>query len=100
MSEIEEELRRYQMLRFASRVGFKPPYFYNRSLRNRLYRVSASVLVITGEGDTIVSRVHSETYARLIPGAAEAKVIVNAGHSVHVEQADATACCVLDFLGR
>jgi len=28
-----DEVRRYQMLRLSSRIGFKPPYFYNRSLR-------------------------------------------------------------------
>ncbi|MGE5306502.1 MAG: alpha/beta fold hydrolase [Alphaproteobacteria bacterium] len=100
MGEIEEELRRYQMLRFASRVGFKPPYFYNRSLRNRLHRISSPALVITGENDAMVPHAHSETYSRLIPGAGDVKIIPNAGHSVHVEQADATACCVLDFLGR
>jgi pimeloyl-ACP methyl ester carboxylesterase len=100
MGEIEEELRRYQMLRFSSRVGFKPPYFYNRSLRNRLQRIAAPALVITGESDAMVPRAHSETYARLIPGAAEATIIGNAGHSVHVEEPEATARCILDFLGR
>jgi pimeloyl-ACP methyl ester carboxylesterase len=97
MGEIEEELRRYQMLRFSSRIGFKPPYFYNRSLRNRLRRISAPALVITGERDNMVPRSHSETYARLIPGADGVKIIANAGHSAHVEEAEATARCVLEF---
>jgi pimeloyl-ACP methyl ester carboxylesterase len=100
MGEIEEELRRYQMLRFGSRVGFKPPYLYNRSLRNRLRRISAPALIITGENDKMVPRAHSETYARLIPGADGVTTIGNAGHSVHVEQPDATARCLLDFLGH
>ena len=98
MGEMEEELRRYQMLRFGSRVGFKPPYFYNRSLRNRLHRITGPALVITGEHDHMVPRVHAETYARLIPGAGDVKVIADAGHSVHVEEAESTAKCVLDFL--
>jgi pimeloyl-ACP methyl ester carboxylesterase len=100
MGEIDQELRRYQMLRFSSRVGFKPPYFYNRSLRNRLQRISAPALIITGERDNMVPRAHSETYARLIPGAGEVTVIPDAGHSVHVEQPDVTARRVLEFLGR
>jgi pimeloyl-ACP methyl ester carboxylesterase len=100
MGDIDDELRRYQMLRFGSRVGFKPPYFYNRPLRNRLHRIGAPALVITGEHDHMVPRVHAETYARLIPGAGEVKVFANAGHSVHVEEAEATARCVLDFLAR
>ena len=30
------ELSRYKTMRFASRIGFDPPYFYNRKLRARL----------------------------------------------------------------
>ena len=49
--ELEDEVRRYQMLRLSSRIGFKPPYFYNRSLRNRLHRITSPTLVIWGEKD-------------------------------------------------
>ena len=43
--EMEDEVRRYQMLRLSSRIGFKPPYFYNHSLRNRLHRI-----IVAGAG--------------------------------------------------
>jgi len=43
MGNLEDELRRYQMLRFSSRIGFKPPYFYNRPLRERRVVSVASV---------------------------------------------------------
>jgi pimeloyl-ACP methyl ester carboxylesterase len=98
--ELEDEVRRYQMLRFGSRIGFKPPYFYNRPLRNRLHRVSPPALVIWGEKDNMVPRSHGEAYAKLIPGAKELKVISGAGHSVHVEKPDETAKLVLDFLAK
>ena len=98
--ELEDEVRRYQMLRFCSRIGFKPPYFYNRPLRNRLHRVSSPALVVWGEKDNMVPRSHGETYAKLIPGAKELKVISGAGHSVHVEKPDETAKLVLDFLAK
>ena len=98
--ELEDEVRRYQMLRFGSRIGFKPPYFYNRPLRNRLHRVSSPTLVICGEKDNMVPRAHGETYARLLPNAQSLKVIDHAGHSVHVEQPDVTAKMVLDFLAK
>jgi pimeloyl-ACP methyl ester carboxylesterase len=98
--ELEDEVRRYQMLRFGSRIGFKPPYFYNRPLRNRLHRVSSPALVIWGEKDNMVPRAHGEAYAKLIPGAKELKVISGAGHSVHVEEPDETAKLVLDFLAK
>ncbi len=98
IGELEDELRRYQMLRFGSLIGFKPPYFYNRTLRNRLHRISAPTLVIWGEKDNFVPRSHGETYARSIPRAGELKVIPQAGHSVIVEQPEMTAQTINDFL--
>ncbi len=94
---LEDELRRYQMLRFSSRIGFRPPYFYNRSLKNRLRRISAPALVLWGEEDHMVPLGHGETYAHSIPRAG-LKVIQQAGHSVQVEMADLTAQMVLDFI--
>ncbi len=96
--EIEEELRRYQMLRFSSRIGFQPPYFYNRSLKNRLHRILAPTLVVWGEDDHMVPLSHGETYARSIPKAQGIKIIKQAGHSVHVEAPDLASPIVSDFL--
>jgi pimeloyl-ACP methyl ester carboxylesterase len=100
MGELDEELRRYQMLRFASRIGFKPPYFYNHTLKNRLYRIASPTLVIWGENDAMVPPVHGETYARAIPNAVKLKVVAGAGHSVQVERPEATAEMVVDFLAE
>jgi pimeloyl-ACP methyl ester carboxylesterase len=98
MGKLEDELRRYQMLRFGSRIGFKPPYFYNYSLVNRLYRIAAPALIIWGEKDNMVPRSHGETYARSIPNAQPLRIVGEAGHSAHVEKPDATAQLILDFL--
>jgi pimeloyl-ACP methyl ester carboxylesterase len=98
--ELEDEVRRYQMLRFSSRIGFKPPYFYNRALKNRLHRVRSPALVIWGEQDHMVPRVHGETYARSLPNAQPLKIIDGAGHSVYVEKPAETANLVLDFLAK
>jgi pimeloyl-ACP methyl ester carboxylesterase len=98
--ELEDEVRRYQMLRLSSRIGFKPPYFYNRPLRNRLHRITAPALIIWGEKDNFVPRSHGETYARLIPGANELKVIAGAGHSVLVEKPQEVAQLVCEFLAK
>jgi pimeloyl-ACP methyl ester carboxylesterase len=100
MGEMEDEVRRYQMLRFSSRIGFKPPYFYNRPLRNRLHRITSLALVIWGEKDNFVPRSHGETYAKLLPNCSELKIIPGAGHSVIAETPDETAKLVLDFLER
>ena len=98
--ELEDEVRRYQMLRFSSRIGFKPPYFYNRSLRNRLHRIISPALVIWGEKDNFVPRAHGETYAKLIPNSGELRIIAGAGHSAHVERPEETAKPIVDFLGE
>ena len=95
--EIEDEVRRYQMLRLSSRIGFKPPYFYNYSLRNRLHRVSAPALVIWGEKDGMVPNAHGEVYAAGIPGAKLA-IVSGAGHSPQAEKPEETAQLISQFL--
>ena len=100
MGEMEDELRRYQMLRFSSRIGFKPPYFYNRPLRNRLHRITSPALVIWGEKDNFVPRSHGETFAKLLPNCSELKIIPGAGHSVIVEKPEETTKLVADFLNQ
>lgn len=97
--ELDDELRRYQMLRFGSRIGFRPPYFYHRALRNRLYRIAAPTLVLWGREDRMVPLEHGEAYASGIASAE--KLFVNrAGHSLHVERPELAAQAVLGFLAR
>lgn len=96
--DIDEELRRYQMLRFGSWVGFKPPYFYNRSLTNRLYRIESPSLVIWGDHDKLVPNAHGKRFAELLPGCMGLKTVKDAGHSVVAEQPDAAAKLVAEFL--
>ena len=94
---LEDELRRYQMLRFASQIGFRPPYLYNRSLAGRLGRIAAPALVVWGEMDHMVPLAHGEAYARSIPRA-RLEAVRGAGHSVHVERPDLVGRIVSDFL--
>lgn len=90
--DIDTEVRRYQMLRTGSFVGFKPPYFYNRPLRDRLYRAKMPASIVWGEHDRFVGRSHGETYAKgLGRGAAQLTIIKDAGHSATMEQPRATA---------
>lgn len=97
--EIEDELRRYQMLRFGSFVGFRPPYFYNYTLINRLHRVGAPALVIWGGADHMVPLAHGEAYAGKLPGSDGLAVIDGAGHAVQVEEPEKTAKMITEFLG-
>lgn len=95
---IEDELRRYQMLRFTNRFGFNPPYFYNRSLRSRLHRIAAPTLVLWGEADHMVPVAHGEAYAAGIPDATGPERVKGAGHSPQAEAPDTTAALVTGFL--
>lgn len=95
--DLDEEVRRYQMLRFGSFVGFKPPYFYHRELRERLYRAAMPALVITGERDRMVPPAHARTYHDELPEAARLELVHGAGHAVHLEQPDKVADRIVEF---
>jgi len=95
--DLDEEVRRYQMLRFGSFMGFKPPYFYHRELRERLYRASMPSLVIWGEHDRMVLPAHGAAYGDGMSGATGLEVIGDAGHAVHLEQADRVADLIAEF---
>ncbi|MFB3053949.1 MAG: alpha/beta fold hydrolase [Alphaproteobacteria bacterium] len=97
-ADLDDEMRRYQMLRFASFIGFKPPYFYNRSLVNRLHRVTCPALVIWGAEDGMVPRAHGEAYADGLKGSNGLEIIAGAGHAAHLEEPEKVAGLIGDFL--
>jgi pimeloyl-ACP methyl ester carboxylesterase len=96
--ELDDEVRRYQMLRFGSFVGFKPPYFYDRALRARLHRAGMPALAVWGADDRMVPRAHGEAYVSGLPRARPLEVVKGAGHAVVLEQPEITADIVLRFL--
>src|SRR5262249_49555522 len=96
-ADIDTEMRRYQMLRFGSFVGFRPPYFYHRELRERLYRAAMPALVIWGAHDAMLPRAHGAAYAAELPGA-DGLRLVAAGHATPLEAPEAVADLVMEFL--
>ena len=96
--DLDEETRRYQMLRFGSFVGFKPPYFYDRALRPRLYRAAMPATVIWGEHDRMAPRAHGEAYVAGLADAGKLKIIGGAGHAAPLERPEATAEALTSFL--
>jgi len=73
------------------------PYMHNPKLRHRLHRVDLPALFLRGASDGIVSAEYLDRYAALLPKA-KIETIAEAGHLPHVEQLDATAAKVLEFL--
>lgn len=99
--EIESEVRRYEMLRFSSFVGFKPPYFHRRALIRQLHRAKMPSTVIWGAIDRFVPQAHGHAYAAGLPGSGgQLHIVDGAGHSTPLEAPDATAELVLSLLKR
>jgi pimeloyl-ACP methyl ester carboxylesterase len=73
------------------------PYMHNPKLRHRLHRVTAPTLFVRGESDGLVPADYIAAYARLLPNA-RVETIAAAGHSPHLEQPEAFARVVLEFL--
>ena len=73
------------------------PWMHSTKLKHRLHRVKAPALFIRGASDGLVSADYLKTYAGLLPNA-RTSTIAAAGHAPHLEQADALASAVLEFL--
>jgi pimeloyl-ACP methyl ester carboxylesterase len=78
------------------RIAWKP-YMYSQTLPHLLGGVRVPALVVWGAGDRIVPRECGEQYARALPEARLA-IVEGAGHFVEMEQPDALAKLLLDFM--
>jgi pimeloyl-ACP methyl ester carboxylesterase len=97
-SAIEVELSRYKAMRFCSRVGFSPPYFYNRKLQQRLTRYKGPSLLLWGESDHMVPAEHARAYQAGLDGA-KLMMLPGCGHSPQVEKPRETAAALKSFFG-
>ena len=95
--EKAQGMRRYQVFRFSSRIGFKPPYFYHAKLRHRLHRFLGPTLILWGSEDRFVPSAHAAAYGASLSGS-RIEVIDGAGHAVILEQASIVAQKISDFL--
>jgi len=93
-AEIEVATRNREM---AARLTWKP-YMHNPRLPHLLPRVTNAALIVWGREDRIVPVECGAQYARLLPDAT-LRVLERCGHLPPVEQPDAFAGLVLDFLG-
>ena len=97
LSGKEQGMLRYKTFRCVARFGFKPPYFYDQKLVERLYRFKSKALVVWGSNDTFVPRSHATAYAEGFPNAS-VELIDGCGHAVLLEAPDVVAEKVLAFL--
>lgn len=73
------------------------PWMHSTKLKHRLYRVKCPALFMRGASDGLVSEQYLKAYAALLPNA-RTDTIAAAGHVPHLEQPEAFASAVLDFL--
>ena len=71
---------------------------HNPKLNHRLHRVNVPTLFLRGANDGIVSVEYLERYAALFPQAPQPRRSREAGHLPQVEQRNATAARILQFL--
>lgn len=76
--------------------GWKP-FMHNPKLRQHLNRINVPTLVLWGESDEIVTSSYGRAFAEGIPGA-QFVTLPNAGHYPYLEQPEAFANTVLQFL--
>jgi pimeloyl-ACP methyl ester carboxylesterase len=95
--DIEREMLKYKVFRFASLIGFRPPYLHNPKLRSRLHRYTNPALVLWGERDSLVPRAHAESYLDGFPDA-RLELIAECGNSLVAEAPGQTADLVAEFL--
>ncbi len=77
--------------------GFRPPYFHDPKLLGRLARYDRPALVLSGRDDRLVPPAHGEAYVTGL-GDARLEVFGDAGHCLHIEEAEKVADTVGEFL--
>ena len=71
----------------------------DKGLKKRIHRVQALTLLVWGKEDRIVPPVYAEEFARRI-GGARVVTVERAGHAPHLEQPNAVARLIRDFLSE
>ena len=71
----------------------------DRGLKHRAHRIAAATLIIWGAADRIIAPAYAQEFAKRIAGA-QVRLIDNAGHLPHLEQPDAVAGAVHEFLTK
>ena len=69
----------------------------DKGLKKRMHRITAPTLLVWGADDKLVPRVYAEEFARRLPKSA-LEIVTGAGHAPHLEQPEATARLVEQFL--
>lgn len=70
----------------------------DRGLKHRIHRIATPTKIIWGKADRIIDAAYAQEFAKRI-GGAKIALIDEAGHLPHLEQPDAVAKAVQEFIG-
>lgn len=94
-----DQLEMWDVCREMSfRIAWKP-YMYSQTLPHLLGAVRAPALVVWGDDDKVVPRSAAKRYVEALPNA-KLEIVKAAGHCVDMEQPEALAKLVTNFIGR
>ena len=94
-----DQLEAWDIAREMSfRLAWKP-YMYSQTLPHLLGSVRAPSLVVWGGEDKIVPQSAAGVYAKSLPNA-KVKIVKGCGHCVDMEQPDALAKLVTNFIAQ
>lgn len=82
----------------GARIGWNPPYLYDRKLLDRLPSVTVPTQVLWGRDDRLAPERIGRAYVDAIPGA-RLVLIDGCGHSPVFEKAELTAAKVAELIG-
>jgi pimeloyl-ACP methyl ester carboxylesterase len=94
-----DQLEMWDICREMSfRIAWKP-YMYSQTLPHLLGAVGAPALVVWGDDDKVVPQSAAKRYLEALPKA-KLEIVKSCGHCVDMEQPEALAKLVTDFIGR
>ena len=73
--------------------------FGNVGLERRIHRITTPTLLIWGEKDQLVPTSYARRFAEGMSGPSTVEIVKDAGHLATVDQPEAVAKLVLDFVG-
>ena len=94
-----DQLEMWDICREMSfRIAWKP-YMYSQTLPHLLKTVRAPALIVWGDDDKVVPVSAGKRYLEALP-AAHLEIVRSCGHAVDMEQPEALAKLVTNFIGR
>ena len=94
-----DQLEMWDICREMSfRIAWKP-YMYSQTLPHLLGAVKTPALVVWGDDDKVVPQSAAKLYVKALPNA-KLEIVKAAGHCVDMEQPEALAKLVTNFIGR